>query len=158
MPALASQEGQAGPYHHRRSGLRRPGFACFSPNTWRRRPKTACGSVGDRASDDLPAVVLLEPHAHELQRSARLWTFVGSLAGPHGGSAVIEDLHVAHLHASELRPSSGLVSFDDLRFGKNGLTVLRDQHRVVSQSFLEELEAGPSSASRRRSSSAPISV
>jgi hypothetical protein len=61
------------------------------------------------------------------------------LAGYDRRSAVIEDLYVAHFNASELRPLSGLVSFDDLRFGKKGLTVLRDEHCVVSQRLLEEL-------------------
>jgi len=31
------------------------------------------------------------------------------------------------------------MSFDDFRFGKQGLAALRDEHRIVSQHFLEKV-------------------
>lgn len=70
------------------------------------------------------------------RRCIRYWR--SALARHEGGSAVVDDVHVRHLDAGELRSLTGPVSFENFRLGKRGLTI-RDEHRVIGQNIVEEL-------------------
>src|SRR5204863_3247863 len=81
-------------------------------------------SSRDRAGDDLPAAISLQPHAHERQRDARLRTLIRSSTRDDGRIVVLDNLHVAHLDAGELGTLSGAVSLDHFRFGQHGPAIL----------------------------------
>jgi hypothetical protein len=71
---------------------------------------------------------------------------------------VIHDLLVADLDAGELGLRAWAVSLHDFRFRKRCFPVLRDEDRIVSNSFLKELRIWAKLGLTQRSSIAAISA
>src|SRR5581483_1631244 len=120
---------------------RRPIEPWVPPRTLNSVLSTQLGAR-NRAGDDAPAPVLLEPDAHEFEGAGELGTGEVRGADHDGRVAVLDDLQVGYFDRSELGAFARTMRFDHLALGEGGAAMRIDQYGIVGQQFFEHFGVG----------------